>query len=144
MRVVEHTGHRLGIIGISIGVFNLERPRIHDHTGERLKIAECRHDFRAGEAIHPGLVFNVDHGHDRTLQPTILADFDLLQEPLVSINFALIRNLWAELGVGELREQEFLILCLPGIGYLPADRSTCMHGERRHYQRGGCHSEYHP
>ena len=131
------------IIGIGIGVFNFEWAGIHHHATERLKIAERCHDFRSGIAVHPGLILDVHHGHDSTLQSAVLAHFDLLQEPLVAIHLALVRNLRTELRVRELGEEEFLILRLAGKCHLPRNRSTRVRGERRRDQGDGCYTKHH-
>ncbi len=142
MWVMEHTLNRFRILWVGIRVLNFERTSINDDSAERQKFTERRRHFRAGIAIHPSLVFDVGHGNHRTLQTAVLADFDLLEKPLIPIHQTLIRILGTELWIRELGEEKFLLLRLTGIRHLSRDGSTRIRGERRRDQRDGCYTKH--
>src|SRR5215472_7596155 len=115
VRVMEHAHRRLGIVRIGIGILNLEWSRVHHHGAEREELAKRCSDFSSGIPVHERLIFNIRDGNDRALQTTILTDFYRLEKPLVPIHQTLVRVLGTELGVGELRKEELLLLRLPRI-----------------------------
>src|SRR6476469_7587935 len=106
-----------------------------DDARERHKFAEFSDDIGALVGIHKGLIFNVLHRDDGILQSAVFRDFDRLQKTLVPIHQFLVWILWTELGIGKLREEEFLLVGLSAVRHFARYCSSRKRGKRGDEER---------